>query len=148
MPQTLEQLVERGRIERVQPDETAGRSELDQARANIASAGSELHKTNPVLAYTALYDAARLAISAHMRVSGYRVTGGPGAHTRFGEYASAALADQAVGEHLARFDRMRQTRNRIEYGAWRVGAAEVRAALEHARAIVTTVELDLEAPEP
>lgn len=96
-----------------------------------------------MLAYTALYDASRLAISAHMRANGYRVTGGPGAHVKFGEYARSVLADEAAGDHLARFNRMRQTRNQLEYDARRVGAAEVRADLEHARAIVEAVAGDL-----
>jgi hypothetical protein len=34
----------------------------------------------PTLAFTALYDAIRKAIAAHMRSRGYRVTRGAGAH--------------------------------------------------------------------
>lgn len=144
MPETVDDLVARGRIEAVVPDAAAARAELEQAQANIASAEGDLSETNPGLAYTAIYDATRLAISAHMRASGYRVTGGSGAHVKFGEYAAAALAGRAIGEHLARFNRMRQTRNRLEYGAGNVGAAAVHADLQHARAVVDEITADLE----
>jgi hypothetical protein len=144
MAETADDLIARGRIEAVVPDDAAARAELEQAQANIASAEGELPETNPGLAYTAIYDATRLAISAHMRASGYRVTGGPGAHVKFGEYAAAALAGRAIRGHLARFNRMRQTRNRLEYGAGTVGAAAVRADLEHARAVVDTITAELE----
>ena len=143
MAETLDDLIARGRIEAVIPDGAAARAELEQAQANIASAEGDLPKTNPGLAYTAVYEATRLAISAHMRASGYRVTGGRGAHVKFGEYAAAALADHDIADHLARFNRMRQTRNRLEYGATRVGAATVRADLEHARAVVDVISAEL-----
>src|ERR671934_645808 len=122
MAQTLDDLIARGRIEVVVPDDSAAWTELEQAHANLASAQGDLTETNPGLAYTAIYDATRLAISAHMRANGYRVTGGPGAHVKFGEYAAAALAGPDIGAHLERFNRMRQTRNRLEYRAGRVGA--------------------------
>lgn len=144
MPESADDLVARGRIEAVLPDNAAARTELEQAQANVASAEGDLAETNPGLAYTAIYDATRLAISAHMRANGYRVTGGAGVHVKFGEYATAALAGREIATHLARFNRMRQTRNRLEYGAIRVGVAAVRADLEHARAIVDAVAADLE----
>jgi hypothetical protein len=144
MPETLDDLIARGRIEAVARDGAAAQAELEQAQANIASVEGDLPETNPGLAYTAVYDATRLAISAHMRAHGYRVTGGAGAHVKFGEYAAAALADRDIATDLARFNRMRQTRNRLEYRAGRVGAAAVRADLEHARAVVDAVTSELE----
>jgi hypothetical protein len=139
----IDDLVARGRIETVPADAAAARAELEQAQANIASAEAGLAETNPALAHTAIYDATRLAISAHMRARGYRVTVGPGSHVKFGEYAAAALARHALAQELASFNRMRQTRNRLEYGAGRVGSATVRADLEHARAVVTAIAADL-----
>ena len=52
------------------------------------------------------------------------------------KYAAAALVGREIATHLARFNRMRQTRNRLEYGTIRVGAAAVRADLTHARGVV------------
>ena len=144
MAQTLDDLIAGGRIEVVVPDDSAAWAELEQAHANLASAEGDLTETNPGLAYSAIYDATRLAISAHMRANGYRVTGGPGAHVKFGEYAVATLTAHGMADHLARFNRMRQTRNRLEYGAARVGAAAVRADLEHARAVVDAITAELE----
>jgi hypothetical protein len=144
MTERLDDLIARGRVEAVARDGAAAQAELEQAQANIASVEGDLPETNPGLAYTAVYDATRLAISAHMRASGYRVTGRPGAHVKFAEYANVAFGGSALGDHLARFNRMRQTRNRLEYGAGRVGAAAVRADLEHARAVVDAITADLE----
>jgi hypothetical protein len=55
-----------------------------------------LAKSDPALAYVALYDAARKAITGHMQAHGYRVTNRPGAHQAVGLYADAALSGGAV----------------------------------------------------
>ena len=60
------------------------------ARRHIASADM-IMADDSTLAFTALYDAIRKAIAAHMRLRGYRMTRGPGAHAKTGEYALAAL---------------------------------------------------------
>jgi hypothetical protein len=142
MAEVVEDLVRRNRIEHVSPDVETAREEITAADAHLDSAGT-LAATNARLAYTALYDAARMAISAHMRASGYRVGGVADAYVKTGEYASAALAHLEISEHLRRFRRMRVTRHNIEYAAHRVGEGEVRAALVHARAIVRAIATDL-----
>ena len=56
--------------------------------------------SDSTLAFTALYDAIRKAISAHMRAHGYRVGRGPGAHAKTGEYAQAAEHASVIVEAI------------------------------------------------
>ena len=94
-------------------------------------------------AFTALYDAIRKAISAHLRARGYRVGRGPGAHQKTGEYAQAALDHLDISAHLDEFDALRDLRNQSEYEALSVEIGEVREALEHASVIVEAIAGDL-----
>ncbi|MEX2211791.1 MAG: hypothetical protein WD689_08540 [Gaiellaceae bacterium] len=138
----IERLLAEKAIRRVTPDpETAG-AEIDIARRHIESA-EKIMADDSSLAFTALYDAMRKAIAAHMRSRGYRVTKGLGAHAKTGEYALAALDHLDVGAHLDEFDALRDLRNQSEYEALHVNVAEVREALEHASAIVEAVAGDL-----
>jgi hypothetical protein len=63
----------------------------------------------------------------------------PGAHAAVVAYAEEALAGDAESTALANFDQMRRSRNRSEYGGVTLSAAQVKADLESARAIVDGV---------
>ncbi len=130
------------KIRPVAPDPETARAEIDVARRHIASA-EKIMAEDSTLAFTALYDAMRKAIAAHMRSRGYRVTRGAGAHAKTGEYALAALDHLDISAHLDEFDALRDLRNQSEYEALHVDVAEVREALEHARAIVEAIAGDL-----
>lgn len=130
------------KIREVAPDPETARAEIDVARRHIASAET-IMASDSTLAFTALYDAIRKAISAHMRARGYRVTRGPGAHAKTGEYAQAAFDHLDMSAHLDEFDALRDLRNQSEYEALRVEVGEVREALEHASVTVETIAGDL-----
>lgn len=130
------------KLREVAPDPETARAEIDAARRHIASAGT-IMASDSTLAFTALYDAIRKAISAHMRAHGYRVTRGPGAHAKTGEYAQAALDHLGIGAHLDEFETLRDLRNQSEYEALSVEIGEVREALEHASVIVKAIAGDL-----
>ena len=130
------------KIRRVAPDPEMARAEIDVARRHIASAEKIMADDSP-LAFTALYDAMRKAIAVHMRSRGYRVTRGPGAHAKTGEYALAALDHLDIGSHLDEFDALRDLRNQSEYEALPVDVEEVREALEHVSAIVEEIADDV-----
>jgi len=100
-------------------------------------------RRDPAAAYAIAYDAARKAISAHMRASGFRVGKGHGAHARIGVYAAAALDGHGIGEQLERYDELRRLRNQSEYDALLIDEADVGDALDQASAIVAAVERDL-----
>jgi len=74
----LQRLVAEKKIRRIAPDHETGRSEIEIAQRHVASA-EKIMAEDSTLAFTALYDAIRKAISAHMRTRGYRVTRGQGA---------------------------------------------------------------------
>jgi hypothetical protein len=134
----VQRLLDERKIERVEPDPETAREEIATARRHIAAA-AEIAELDPTLAFTGLYDAMRKAIQAHMRANGYRITKGPGAHVKTGEYALAALDALRIEAHLDEFDALRQLRNQSEYEALFVQPDEVQEVLAHARAIVEAV---------
>lgn len=138
----VQRLLAEKRIRAVAPDPETAKAEIDVARRHIASA-ELIMAGDSTLAFTALYDAMRKAIVAHMRSRGYRVTRGPGAHAKTGEYALAALDHLDIGAHLDEFDALRDLRNQSEYEALQVDVEEVREALEHASVIVEAIADDL-----
>ena len=78
-----------------------------------------------------------------MLACGWRVLSGRARCSRVGPlYADAALGTGPHGADVRELDRMRRARNRVEYGDWGgFGAAEIRADLNRARAIVAAVEV-------
>ena len=139
----VQQLLADRKIERVEADPETAQEEIATARRHIAAA-AEIAELDPTLAFTGLYDAIRKAIQAHMRANGYRISKGPGAHVKTGEYALAALDALGIEEHLDEFDALRQLRNQSEYEALFVQPGEVEQARSHARAIVDAVEAALD----
>src|SRR5688572_20584242 len=93
---------------------------LDEARRHLDSSVT-LASTDPSLAYVALYDAARKALVGHMEANGYRPTNRLGAHQAVGMYGEATVATSEARSHVLAFDRLRQVRNRSEYGNQIIG---------------------------
>ena len=141
-PISVAQLVSQGRLEAVAADLAAAWNRIDEAKRHLESSAS-LAATDTSLAYVALYDAARKALTAHMQANGYRATNRTGAHQAVGLYAEATLATGNAKPHVDAFDRMRQIRNRSEYGSQIIGQQMLSTDLAHARAIVATVETSL-----
>ena len=135
-------LVAEGVIRHAESDLRGARTELETARVHLETAAS-VARRDPAAAYAIAYDAARKAISAHMRASGFRVGKGHGAHARIGVYAAAALDGHGIGEQLERYDELRRLRNQSEYDALLIDEADVGDALDQASAIVASVERDL-----
>ena len=138
----VQQLLADNKLRKVAADPETAQAEIDAARRHIASA-AKIMTDDSTLAFTALYDAMRKAIAAHMRSRGYRVTRGPRAHAKTGEYALAALDHLEIGPHLDEFDALRNLRNQSEYEAHQVDLSEAREAQEHVTAIVEAIALDL-----
>jgi hypothetical protein len=137
--QTIADLVRDGRLERIQGDTTEARDLLEHASKHLASAIA-IVDDDPAGAYQLVYDAARKATAADMAANGYRAKSDrPGAHAAVVAYAEEALAGDAEPTALANFDQMRRSRNRSEYGGVTLSAAQVKADLESARAIVDGV---------
>lgn len=142
---TVADLVRQGRIERVTPDVVAAWGRLREAKTHLAST-EKLANSDPILAYLALYDAARKAITAHMQANGYRATNRAGAHQAVGLYAEATLGSSTAARHIKAFDRMRQVRNRSEYEQQPISELLLTADARHPREIVAVVEAALPSP--
>ncbi|MGH3103004.1 MAG: hypothetical protein ACRDN6_02765 [Gaiellaceae bacterium] len=138
----MDDLVRAGTLERTASDTGAARIEIESAQAHLRSAES-LAGDDPIMAYTALYDAARKAVTAHMRAHGIRVKGVQGYHAKTFAYAEAALGHLPIADHVTRLDDMRRLRNAVEYRQRRVSAAEVEVDLASAREIVAAIDDDL-----
>jgi hypothetical protein len=109
------------------------------AKAHLDSV-DRLLEIDPTLAYTALYDAARKAISAEMRHRGVRAKGQPGMHVKTFVYARRMFVGLGIDDSLATLDRMRRNRHGSEYSVSVITASQVRRDLPHARAIVAKIE--------
>lgn len=134
----VEELLAEGVIERVTPDDRAAGRDLSRAWTHLASA-EVLQGSDPVMAFTAAYEASRKALSALMRADGFRVRGGPGGHIRTGRYGALALARSSAAKDIANFDLLRRVRNQAQYDAQPVTAEDIADALSHARAILDAV---------
>lgn len=131
----LDELLRRGALEEVEPDEAGAASELEQAARHVEAA-RVIVELDPNGAYHLAYDAARKAASAHMRAAGLRVRPNmPGAHATTALYVGAAV-DERLGRRL---DAMRRKRNRSEYGIAHVEPAEVSEIIEEAAELVAEV---------
>ena len=141
-PLSVADLVAGGRLERVAADVAAAWNRLDEAKRHLDSS-AKLATTDDSLAYVALYDAARKALVAHMQANGYRATNRTGAHQAVGLYGEATITTAQAKPHVDAFDRMRQVRNRSEYGSQIIGQQMLAADLHHAQQIVAAVEASL-----
>jgi hypothetical protein len=108
----VDRLLAARELQRVPPSREHADSLITQARQYLADANG-LCDHNPALAYVALYDAARLALTAVLENQGLRPT------TRGGHVApyEAVLAqlDPPAGPRLRPYELMRRTRHRVEY---------------------------------
>lgn len=134
----IEEMVSERLIEDVKPDPPAALAELGMAKAHLASVERVL-EADPALAYTAVYDAARKAISAEMRHRGVRAKE-PGLHVKTFAYARRMFGGLGIDDSLGALDRMRRNRHGSEYSASLITASQVRRDLPHAQAIVAKIE--------
>jgi hypothetical protein len=140
--QRIQELVDEGMLRRVATDLEAANRELSTARQHLESSRA-VADSDQTAALALAYEAARKAISAHMRANGLRVGSGEGGHARMGEFGRAAFEDLGVVDRFRAFDQVRRLRNRSQYDAFSVEDADVQFALEQAEAIVAAVEADL-----
>lgn len=109
-------------LQRVQPSREHADRLLRQARAHLATAG-KVAGDDPAGAYGLLYDAARKALTAVLENQGLRPTSRGGHLAAY--HAVTAQLDPPLGRPLRPFDRLRRTRNDVEYPA--TDAEEVTA---------------------
>ena len=130
-----------GRLQRLQPSMAAAGDMVNRARTHIRSA-EQIAATDPTLALSACHDAARQALSAHLRAAGCRVAAEPGAHRLVIEYARTALAAVITDTDLVALDDLRRDRNTAEYGdfaARNITPDRAQSSIELANRVVNAV---------
>jgi hypothetical protein len=132
----IEEMLHAGKLERVNPSREHADKLLVAARVKLKTAASVCDK-DPESAYTLLYDAARLALTAVLENEGLRSTiqGGHLAPYR----AVMAQLDPPMGPKLRPFDHMRRIRHETEYPTFvqpDVTSGDTRADLPRAEEIV------------
>jgi hypothetical protein len=134
MPDAVQRLVVAGRLEVVPVDLPAARTRLERAAEKLASAKS-IAEIDVEVAYVTAYDAARIAVTAHMLANGYRAKPIARAHEAVGDYAEASIDSPSTSQ----FHALRRRRNKAEYDDIVLGRADFDTDLVHADAIIKAV---------
>lgn len=129
------QMIAGGELERVTADEELAHRIINVALSHLATAEREAD-LDPVMAYSALYDAARKALTALLQIQGLRPTRSGGHLAVIA--ACRAQFDPPLGATLRPLDRMRRVRHTAEYptSSTMIDSDTVREDLPKAGAIV------------
>lgn len=144
----IEQMIGDGRLQQVPPSRRQADSLIEQARIHVAAAES-ITDLDPAGAYQLTYDAARKALVSVLANQGLRPTR-TGGHIAVYDAISAQL-ERAVGQIIRPFDRLRRTRNNIEYpsgNAPAVTADDVTADMSKANDIIDMAARLLDEMDP
>lgn len=134
LPGAVNRLLTARRLERVPADAASARLRLARADEKLEAA-RKIAAIDLDIAYVSMYDAARIAVTAHMLSNGLRARAVARAHEAVGDYAEAMVGTPSASE----FHRMRRRRNKSEYDDMAVGRADLDAGLAHAEAILDAV---------
>ncbi len=137
----LAEQVTTARLALAQPSMAAAGDLIAEARRHLVSAG-HIVDDDPVLGIGACHDAARKAITAHIRARGYRVTNNAGAHKIVIDYATIVLNDIISADDATELDYLRRDRHTAEYGDFAsrtITPARVRQAIGLGARITTAV---------
>ncbi|HET6260332.1 hypothetical protein [Pseudonocardia sp.] len=128
-------LLRAGRLQRVPADSEAAVARLVVAEQHLDTARRLLDEQLDLeIAYVALYDAARKAVTAAMLAGGLRATNRTGAHEAVAIWCAESLGQRnPAARH---FDALRRRRNRSEYDDLVLSGADVSVDLADAAAIV------------
>lgn len=138
-------LLRTGRLQAVPADADAARARLQVADQHLATARLLLADgTDLEIAYVALYDAARKAITAAMLATGLRAANRSGAHEAVAIWCAETLGPACPA--AGRFDALRRRRNRSEYDDLLLGSADVAADLDDALDIVEAAHAAVRGP--
>jgi hypothetical protein len=134
--QTIERLLQEGRIERVQGARADGTAWLERARRTVSAAGL-IAGTNPDSAFALAYDSARQACTGLLVQQGLRPT------TAGGHYCVEEACRAQFGDHLRGFGALRRRRNELEYPQYPTEEAdtnEAQHAIDGAQTIIDSAE--------
>jgi hypothetical protein len=151
---TIAHLIDRGRLERITVEDTAGTADILVERATRrleTTAMAALHGGDVDGAYVAAYDAYRMAAEALLAWQGMRATGGDGSHMTVEDAVSAQFAVDIPAFAKPTFERFRRTRHSAQYfdpDAAPISNADAAWAIEKATAALAGVRRLLLPPNP
>jgi hypothetical protein len=124
-----------GRLQPVPADTDTARARMQVAAQHLATAGRLLSESLDLeIAYVALYDAARKAVTAVMLAHGVRAANRAGAHEDVSIWAAEVLGPSCPAAR--RFDALRRRRNRSEYDDLVLSPTDVTIDLADATDVV------------
>lgn len=141
VPRAVSRLVTARRLEAVPADLPTAVARLERAKEKLQAARS-IVEIDLEVAYVTVYDAARIAVTAHMLANGYRARPIARAHEAVGDYAEVMIATPSA----AMFHALRRRRNKAEYDDIVVSRADFDTDLTHAQAIVAAVDAAIVPP--
>lgn len=112
--ETINQLLAAGALQRVAPSLEMAQNYLEQAAGHLDSAHS-VKDSDPIGAYSLLYDAARKSLAAVLQAQGLRATS-KGGHYAIQEAIAAQFTKPPPSDAFRPFGRLRRNRNQVEYG--------------------------------
>ena len=136
---TIEDLVRRGAVQRVQVDTTSVRRLLEDADRHMKTATAAMKSGDLAGSFQLAYDAARKSLTALALNRGLR-TRGEGAHATLIEVIEIDFSGAPGVEVVGKLDRLRRTRNRSQYSGHSFNESEVANGLETASDIVRWVK--------
>jgi HEPN domain len=143
--QTVRFLISRGRLESVDAVDLAGASEALIQRATRRleiTARAALRLGDVDGAYSAAYDAYRIAAESLLARQGLRATGGDGSHMAVEDAISAQFAADIPAFAKPTFERLRRTRHSVQYfdvSAPPVTSSDTRWAIDKAAEAISGV---------
>jgi hypothetical protein len=151
---TIAYLIDRGRLEAITVEDTAGTVALLVERATRrleTTAAAALRGGDVDGAYVAAYDAYRMAAEALLAWEGMRATGGDGSHMTVEDAVSAQFAVDIPAFAKPAFERFRRTRHSAQYfdpDAAPITNADAAWAIEKATAALAGARRLLTPPDP
>jgi hypothetical protein len=115
---TITYLIERGRLEPITVEDTAGTAQIlvERATRRLETTAAAAFRGGDVDgAYVAAYDAYRMAAEALLAWQGMRATGGDGSHMTVEDAVSAQFAVDIPAFAKPAFERFRRTRHSAQY---------------------------------
>ncbi len=138
MTSLIDDLIQRGSVQRVPIDIRAVERLMRDATQHLATASAALERGDLSGAFQLAYDAARKSLTALALSRGLR-TKGEGAHVTLIAVVQTEWSDEPGLEVVGKLDRLRRTRNRAEYAGHWFDRDEIEDALRTAGAIVEWV---------
>jgi hypothetical protein len=151
---TVQFLISRGRLERVEAEDLAESADALIARAALrveATAAAALKAGDVEGAYVAAYDAYRIAAESLLVRQGLRATGGNGSHLAVEDAVSAQFATDIPAFAKPTFERLRRTRHSAQYfdpAAAPITKSDASWAVKKAKAALSGVKALLAASPP